>query len=293
MSETAAWVARRINEARRKQGWSQADLAKRLGRTQTALSLWEGGKRTPGLDDLMDLSRAFDCELGYFFPPDDVRQPIGMLLRGTAERIASRELETLLSGLLTAAEDRGLPPRRIEVGAASPARAADELLEKAGIEKPPVPVGDLAAACGILVIERSMSDDLSGLVFDLADGAVIAVNADHRANRKRFSVAHELGHYLLSHHDRFHIDITEGDPPGYDWQVERAANEFAAGGSHAPRDGCRRVQPSRGYPTPVQALRGFGARHGLPADQPRTSLSHRPGHEPHRPVRARRDTLAI
>ena len=40
------------------------------------------------------------------------------------------------------------------------------------------------------------------------------------------------GHYLLNHHDRFHIDLgpnaEHGDPPGYDWQSERAANQFAA-----------------------------------------------------------------
>jgi transcriptional regulator with XRE-family HTH domain len=209
-------------------GWSQADLARRLGRTQTALSLWEGGKRVPGLDDLMDLSDALDCELGYFFPPDEVRQPIAMLLRGTAERIASRELEKLLDQLLAEAEQRGLPPQTINVGATTPARAVDELLEKAKVQQPPVPVQDLAAACGLIVITRPMPDELSGLVFDMDDAAVIAVNSGHSDNRQRFSVAHELGHHLLSHHDRFHIDLTEGDPPGYDWQIERAANEFAA-----------------------------------------------------------------
>ena len=40
------------------------------------------------------------------------------------------------------------------------------------------------------------------------------------------------GHYLLNHHDRFHIDLgpnaEHGDPPGYDWQSERAADQFAA-----------------------------------------------------------------
>jgi RNA polymerase sigma factor (sigma-70 family) len=50
--------------------------------------------------------------------------------------------------------------------------------------------------------------------------------------RQRFTVAHELGHFLLSHHDHFHIDLsdqaTHGNPPGYNWQDERAANDFAA-----------------------------------------------------------------
>ncbi|MGO9791466.1 MAG: helix-turn-helix domain-containing protein [Solirubrobacteraceae bacterium] len=228
VSETAAWVARRIKEARTARGYSQAELARRLGRTQTALSLWEAGKRMPGLDDLMDLARGLDHELGFFFPPDEIRQPIAMLLRGTAERIAGRELEQLLDELLAESDRRGLPTRQIEIGATSPARAADELLQKADVQEPPVPVSDLAKLCGILVIPRSMSDELSGLVFDMDHAAVIAVNSQHSENRQRFSTAHELGHHLLRHHDRFHIDVTEGDAPGYDWLSERAANEFAA-----------------------------------------------------------------
>ena len=228
MSETAAWVARRIREARTDQGWTQADLARRTERTQAAVSLWESGKRVPGLDDLIDLAKALQKELGYFFPPDELRQPIAMLLRGTAERIASRDLEQVLEDLLGEAERLGMPNADVEVGASTAARAADELLEKVGVEEPPVPVDQLARACGVLVIKRTMPDDLSGLVFEMGDGAVIGVNDGHSENRQRFSTAHELGHHLLSHHDRFHIDVTEGDPPGYDWQTEREANEFAA-----------------------------------------------------------------
>ncbi len=228
MSDTAAWIARRIREARTAQGWTQADLARRMERTQAALSLWEGGKRTPGLDDLIDLARALEKELSYFFPPEDIRQPIAMLLRGTAERIASRDLEQVLEDLLFEAERLGMPNADIEVGASTAARAADELLDKADVEEPPVPVDQLARACGVLVIRSAMPDDLSGLVFEMDHGAVIGVNKGHSENRQRFSIAHELGHHLLSHHDRFHIDVTEEDPPGYDWQTERAANEFAA-----------------------------------------------------------------
>lgn len=199
-----------------------------MKRTQAALSLWEGGKRTPGLDDLIDLSDTLEKELSFFFPPQDLRQPIAMLLRGTAERIASRDLEQVLADLLSESESAGIPSAEIDVGASTPARAADELLEKAGIEEPPVPVEALARTCGVLVIASTMPDELSGLVFGVEPGAVIGVNEGHSENRRRFSIAHELGHHLLSHHDRFHIDISEGDPPGYDWETERAANEFAA-----------------------------------------------------------------
>ena len=51
--------------------------------------------------------------------------------------------------------------------------------------------------------------------------------------RRRFTLAHELGHHLLRHSASFYVDFvdvggTAGDSPGYNWQHERAANEFAA-----------------------------------------------------------------
>lgn len=229
MSKTATWVARQIRDARIERGMSQADLARRTGRTQAGVSLWESGKRTLGLDDLLDLSRELQKDLDYFLPPERLRQPIGMLLRATAERIAGSELRDVVDELLVKVEQQGIPPRTIEIGATTPTHAAEELLRKAGIDEAPVPVDQLARDCGTLVLEAQMSDGLSGLVFEVDDGAVIAINSRHGLNRRRFSIGHELGHYLLDHHDRFHIDVGDSDDPGYDWQVERLANQFAAG----------------------------------------------------------------
>lgn len=207
---------------------SQADLARRTGRTQAAVSLWESGKRTLGLDDLLDLSRELQKDLDYFLPPERLRQPIAMLLRATAERIAGSELRDVVDGLLIQVEQQGVPPRTIEIGATTPTHAAQELLRKAEIYEAPVPIDQLAQNCGALVLMAEMSDGLSGLVFEVDEGAVIAVNSRHRRNRRRFSLGHELGHYLLDHHDRFHIDVDDSDDPGFDWQVERLANQFAA-----------------------------------------------------------------
>lgn len=228
MSETSAWVARRIRDTRNENNLSQGELARRTGHTQAAVSLWEGGKRTPGLDDLIALAEAFSKPVSYFFPPEETRQPIAMLLRATADRIAGPKLRDVVDTLLVQVEGEGLPQRHLEVKASSPIRAADELLQQASVIAPPVDVEQLARGCGALVATKDMSDGLSGLVFRYEDGAVIAVNSRHSANRQRFSIAHELGHYLLEHHERFHIDVGDSDVPGYDWQVERAANEFAA-----------------------------------------------------------------
>lgn len=223
-SDTNAWIARRIREARSERGWSQEQLAQRLRRTQTAVSYWESGKRSPGLDDLMDVAEALGRPVDYFIPAE----PIRALLRATADRLASDELREILDDLVDTAETSARPSRKFVVGGTTPQRAADELLQQGGVAKPPVPIERLARGCGVLVIERPLPDALSGLVFEIDDHAVIGVNSEHHEHRRRFTIGHELGHYLLAHHDRFHLDIEAGHVSTYDWASERAANDFAA-----------------------------------------------------------------
>lgn len=235
MSETTAWVAHRIREAREQLGLSQAELARRLDRTQTAISLWESGKRTAGLDDLIDIADALDLDVSMFFPPNRARRPVVTVLRATAERLVDHELYTAIDKLVSEAEVSPMPQPDLAVSATTSAHAANELLEKARVDTPPVDVHGLCSRCGVLVLERPFPDALSGLVFAHEGGAVAGINSTHTDTRQRFSLAHELGHFLLGHHERssdyehrFHIDVSEGTPPGFDWRAERAANDFAA-----------------------------------------------------------------
>jgi Zn-dependent peptidase ImmA (M78 family)/DNA-binding XRE family transcriptional regulator len=235
VSETTTWVARRIRESREELGLSQAQLAERLDRTQTAVSLWESGKRTAGLDDLIDIADALDVEVSRFLPPNRARRPVEALLRATAERLVDHELYEAVDKLATDAEDAILGEAELSVSAAAPAHAANELLEKAKVGAPPINVEDLCRKCGVLVLARSFPEALSGLVFAYQDGAVIGINSSHPDTRQRFTMAHELGHYILRHHERsrgheerFHLDLIDGTPPGFDWRAERAANDFAA-----------------------------------------------------------------
>jgi Zn-dependent peptidase ImmA (M78 family)/DNA-binding XRE family transcriptional regulator len=235
VSETTTWVARRIREAREQRGMSQAELARRLDRTQTAISLWESGKRAAGLDDLIDIADALDIDVSMFFPPNRARRPVVTVLRATAERLVDHDLYMAIDQLVSDAEVATMPQAELEVAATAPGHAANELLEKAHVDAPPVDVLNLCTRCGVLVLERPFPDALSGLVFAHEGGAVAGVNSSHTETRQRFSLAHELGHFLLGHHERssdyehrFHIDVAEGTPPGFDWRAERAANEFAA-----------------------------------------------------------------
>lgn len=232
INDTARSVAEAIKTGRQQLGWSQTDLAEQVGRTQTAVSYWEAGKRTPGLDDLLDLSKALQKDISFFLPNGGDRQPIRAILRATAAQLDLGELDSALQGFLDQVEAMPPPIETIEVSAHRPASAAQELLKESGASEPPIDVKALAKGCGVLVLPYTFEDDLSGLVVELDGGAAIGVNKDHPLVRQRFTIAHELGHYLMGHHERFHIDLGRGDsvgtPPGYDWMSERAANDFAA-----------------------------------------------------------------
>ncbi|HET7425526.1 MAG TPA: ImmA/IrrE family metallo-endopeptidase [Gemmatimonadales bacterium] len=232
VTDTTAWVARKIKDAREEAGLSQAQLARRLGRTQTAISYWEAGKRAPGLDDLVELSGVLQRDIAYFLPGREETTPIRAILRATAERLDHQDLDRALQHLVDQAEALPQPAATVEISATQPARAARELLEHHPGPMPPVDVEELAHLCGLHVITAQFDDALSGVLVALEDGAVIGVNARHSPRRQRFSISHELGHFVLDHHDRFHIDLgpdtAYGTPPGYDWRSERAANDFAA-----------------------------------------------------------------
>jgi transcriptional regulator with XRE-family HTH domain len=232
MSETAAWVGRRIKEAREDAGLTQSDLAIALDITQTAVSYWEGGKRTPGLDDIVKLTQVLHRDPGYFFPDAPNRSQVRALLRATAEQLDRADLDVALQQLLDEAEQLEPPVHKIRVTSSRPQRAAREVLGRLGKSTVPIPVERVAEACGAHVLRGRFEDALSGLLIALDGWAVIGVNKTHAMTRQRFTIGHELGHYLLNHHDRFHIDLgpadAHGTPPGYDWQSERAANDFAA-----------------------------------------------------------------
>ncbi len=223
---TSVWISKRIRDAREQRGWTQAELAEVLGRTQTSVSYWEAAKRKPGLDDVMDLATALKQEVDYFLPPASVRQPVAAVLRAELERLGSEELAEAIEGVLGDCDPGEMPKQRVRVGARQPAHAANELLEAAGVQSPPVPVEKLISACGVLVHRKELPDALSGMLVEMNEGALIAINDRHVPTRQRFS--HELGHHLLGHTERFHLSLSDGAQPAQDYRLERAANEFAA-----------------------------------------------------------------
>ena len=76
----------------------------------------------------------------------------------------------------------------------------DDLLYELAIEEPgDLDIHAIARACGIIEIREENLDGCEANILGWGDEAIIAVNKRSRPERQRFSIGHELGHWM---HDR-------------------------------------------------------------------------------------------
>ena len=121
---------------------------------------------------------------------------------------------------------------------ASPVRLAGAIVKQLPGLTYPVPVEDIARALDIIDIQEMTSEGFEGaLLTDDAKGSGIILVRQSRYERRRFTVGHELGHFLSPHHLPSGVgfqcsskDLAAAAQPGAAgrplWEVE--ANRFAA-----------------------------------------------------------------
>lgn len=114
-------------------------------------------------------------------------------------------------------------------------RVAKQLLRDSKVRQPPVDLRHIANHCGLKYEEVDyFPDDVDALIVSAEDGPVAVVNKNQSNNRRRFSLAHELGHFVL-HRDGSVLEtaISIDSPPTGDSGderssvAEREANLFA------------------------------------------------------------------
>lgn len=97
----------------------------------------------------------------------------------------------------------------------------------------PVQVVPIANELGINVFRRSdWPDNISGRIFQSEKGGesgyAIEVNANHHVNRRRFTIAHEIAHFVLHPHLIGNELYDDGlYRSGLSNRVEAQANKFA------------------------------------------------------------------
>lgn len=69
-----------------------------------------------------------------------------------------------------------------------------------------VNIDDVAKLLKLKIIPHAFSEDVSGVFFRKGSELIIGVNEHHHEHRRRFTVAHEIGHYLLHSSETLHYD---------------------------------------------------------------------------------------
>lgn len=106
--------------------------------------------------------------------------------------------------------------------------AAEELLAKLDVREVPTPIEEIARALQIR-ISRGPSADFSGLLIRKDGRALIGINSNEAPVRQRFTIAHEIAHFILHPQQDAFVDYRkernegEAKPP-----KERHADMFAA-----------------------------------------------------------------
>jgi Zn-dependent peptidase ImmA (M78 family) len=114
----------------------------------------------------------------------------------------------------------------------------ESLLAQHNITHAPVRVDKIVRSLGIDLKLDKVDDDLSGfIVRERGKRTVIGANKAHHSNRQRFTIAHELGHFLLHAGHTVHLDegrvafmvnLRNSESSRGEDNDEREANLFAA-----------------------------------------------------------------
>ena len=113
---------------------------------------------------------------------------------------------------------------------------AKRVLEENFVTAPPVRIDDIATRYGLKVMYGTLPPDLgnvAGYIMVSGPDAVVLVDSEEKPTRQNFTIAHELGHYLLHKEkliDQPSIGVLERRPLGVlnNDPIEIEANRFAS-----------------------------------------------------------------
>ncbi len=266
-------LATRLREARESRGWTQQQVAERLGMARTTIVAIEKGERRLKPQELIELAALFGRSVSELLqrkaPPEAF---VAQLRADLPSAIpADRDLVPFLEDFQLRCEDyvrleelcqtplKRRYPAEYEIQGASAELAAEDV---AATERSRLDLGEgplvnlreiLEADVGIRVFQLELPSDLAGMyAYAESLGGCIAINRLHPGERRRASLAHEYGHFLTA---RYRSEIT------FEARYERkpAGERFAEAFSQAflmPAAGLRRRYLE------IQRERPHGITHG-------------------------------
>jgi Zn-dependent peptidase ImmA (M78 family)/transcriptional regulator with XRE-family HTH domain len=219
----------RLRQARELRGLTQTALARQVGVHPSAIAQLETGRMQPSPEVLEALGRATGVPPAFFTRPSGPVLPLGSLRFRARAAMTARQrrqawayAEILYELMASLAAQTEYPAPRLPRLAGDPMAAAVDTRQALGLP-PDQPIGPLIRTLEhhgvwVLAIPVSLPRRDACSAWAGGDGAtpVIVVAATAAGDRRRFSVAHEVGHLVLHHL-----------PEGTLHALERQADAFA------------------------------------------------------------------
>lgn len=216
----------RLREARNARDWTQEQAAEALGVARTTMVAIEKGERRVKPDELIQLAKLYGRKLSTLLRPGPPLEAFTVQLRGALPPEAPidadllpriQELEQLcddyveLERLCKAPLQRHDPPHHSIEGIDAESAAEDvATAERNRLGLGDGPVLNLRAVLegdiGLRVFYLDLPSKVAGMfAYTEEHGGTVAINRKHPPERRRHSMAHELGHFLT---DRYRSEIT-------------------------------------------------------------------------------------
>jgi len=222
----------RLQQARELRGWTQTALAQQVGVHQSAMAQLETGRIQPSPEVLDAISRATGFPPAFFTRPSGPAFPLGSLRFRARAAMTARQrrqawwyAQTLYELMASMAVQTEYPAPRLPRLDGDPVAAAAVTRQALGLP-PDQPIGPL-----IRTLERSgvwvlpipvplpQRDACSTWAGGDTSTPVIVVAATTAGDRRRFSVAHELGHLVLH-------QVPQESPHAVEQQADAFAEAF-------------------------------------------------------------------
>ncbi len=225
-------LGNRIQRARKALGFSLRDLGEKISFSHAAIKKYEDNKVTPSSDVLIKLAQALHVKVEYFFRPE--RFILENIQYRKHTDMSKHQVEEMIAKILDQIE------RRIELEQVFPhppiysfavcnlpkvikdieaiETLADDIRHQWQLGLSPLPdLIDLLEERGIKIfkIDSEQYPKMDGFYAEINKMPVIVVGNQRPGDRQRFTLAHELGHFLLDNRLASHLNI------------EKACNRFA------------------------------------------------------------------
>jgi Zn-dependent peptidase ImmA (M78 family)/transcriptional regulator with XRE-family HTH domain len=213
-------IGERLRVARVASGFTQEQAAEKLGLARTTLVAIEAGDRPPRPEELVALAQLYGIGVHSILRPSAVRvDVVGQFRRkqgGTTGKRRKDELDALsllhdlaatyveLEHRLHKATTTDYPAER-KIGRGRVERQADELAAelraRLGLGLGPISdlVGLLELEVGVRIFVRQLPSTIAGVyLYHDELGACILLNSRHPRSRRRWTLAHELAHFMTT-----------------------------------------------------------------------------------------------